>query len=298
MIDVAARKRFLEDTKTKTLVEGMGKAMLDTVMASTQKSQAPSLVIKHEEDTNLVSKIDKLSQAIVMIYQVIRKPLVLPKVFQVKGQVEVNQPVRIENLRELEKYFTSLEKTFNNIILAVQAMPQPQIKLPKIEVPAQVHSDLSPRLESLIESLNNKIDVISSPKGAVSMSKTEKLLESLVSKPTFTPQPVTHISLNPLQGLIKTTSQTVGTTLTTVPSYGQLFNRRAVQIFNNSNNTIYIGGSDVTVNNGIPVLANSYSSIVDAGYNMILYAVASQGGNNIRVLEVAEVSVGGTAIQE
>ena len=104
----------------------------------------------------------------------------------------------------------------------------------------------------------------------------------------MTPQPVTNVTLNGLQGNIKTTSATVGSTVAQLPSYGQLFNRRAIVIYNNSAVTIYIGGSDVTTSNGMPVPANSYSPILDAGYNMVMYGIAASGSNNVRVLEVSK----------
>ena len=108
----------------------------------------------------------------------------------------------------------------------------------------------------------------------------------------MTPQPVTNVNINALQGFLKTTSNTIGTTATKVPGYGQLFNRRALQIYNNSANTIYYGGSDVTVVNGIPVTPGSFSNVFDCGYNMIVYAIASQANNNIRILEVSKDQTG------
>lgn len=106
--------------------------------------------------------------------------------------------------------------------------------------------------------------------------------------PTKTPQPVTNININALQGFVHTTSATIGTSITQLPEYGQLFNRRALIIYNNSLNMIYVGGSDVTTANGMPIPANSYSSPIDAGYNLIVYGIASQNGNNVRVMEISK----------
>ena len=112
----------------------------------------------------------------------------------------------------------------------------------------------------------------------------------------FPPQrvanPVTHISINSLRGFVKTTSATVTSTLTTLPSYGVLDDRRSIIVYNNSSNTIYIGGSDVTDNNGMPVPTSSFSPILDCGKDMILYGIATTGSNNVRIMEVSDEASG------
>lgn len=105
-------------------------------------------------------------------------------------------------------------------------------------------------------------------------------------------QPVTHVSLNSLRGFVKTTATTVSSTLTTLPFYGVLDNRRAVLVYNNSANTIFVGGSDVTTANGMPVPASSYSPILDAGKELIVYGIAVSGSNNIRVMEISDEASG------
>ncbi|PWU06089.1 MAG: hypothetical protein C5B43_02300 [Verrucomicrobia bacterium] len=248
------------------------------------------LDLKFQEiaDSRVLSFQDKIGSAISMIYKQVAKPLVLPKIFQIKGEVEVTKqaPVEVRNLSELKKYFESLETTFNKMMLAIQAMPQPQVKLPKFEIPTQIKAD-NPELVALLEKLNEKIDSLQ-PAKAISMSRTNDLLESLVNRPQMVPQPVTNIWLNPSEGFMKTSDNTVGTTVVTLPNYGQLFNRRTVLVYNNSANTIYIGGSDVTTSNGFPVSGNNYGPPIDAGYNLPVYAIASQGGNDVRVIEISK----------
>lgn len=112
--------------------------------------------------------------------------------------------------------------------------------------------------------------------------------------PQKIPQPVTNININPLRGFIKTTAATVKTTLTVLPTYGVLDDRRSIMIFNNSSSTtVYIGGSDVTSTNGLPVLAQTYSPSIDAGVRMILYGVVSSGTANVRVIEISNEATGG-----
>lgn len=107
------------------------------------------------------------------------------------------------------------------------------------------------------------------------------------------PQPVTHMSINSLKGIVHTTAATVTTALTPLPIYGVLENRRAVIIYNNSSTiTIYVGGSDVTSNNGLPVPPNSYSPIFDAGIHMVIYGVTASGTANVRIGEISDEASG------
>ena len=284
MIDPALRAKYMQNS----LIKGMKDVMSSSLKSGNPNEEVLKLVVKREDDVKLQGSVDKIGQALVLFYNLLKKPMVLPRIFQVTGKVEITkQPkVTIENIREFEKYFTSLEKTFNHLLLAIQGMPQPQIKLPKIEIPAQVNN-ANPELLEAIENLNERIENLSSPE-AVSMSKTNELLEALVNRPQLTPQPVTNISINALQGFAKATSQTVGTSVVELPSYGQLFNRRSIIVFNNdATNTLYIGGSDVTTSNGMPVLAQTYSPSIDAGYNMDIYGIAGSS-INVRVFEVSK----------
>jgi len=109
--------------------------------------------------------------------------------------------------------------------------------------------------------------------------------------PQKVPQPVTNISINALGGILHTTNQTLTTTLAAIPSYGVLNSRRSLMIYNNSSTvTIYIGGSDVTSSNGIPVPPTSYSPILDVGASMIVYGLTSASTADIRVLELSSTT--------
>jgi hypothetical protein len=139
------------------------------------------------------------------------------------------------------------------------------------------------KMEELLNELNDQIAKIKYPK--VEIPKT-------ISVDNFprqmVPQPVTNININALQGFAKSTNQTVGTSLVTLPSYGQLFNRRSLIIFNNdASATLYIGGSDVTISNGTPILPQTFSPSIDAGYNMVIYGVSTTN-INVRVMEISK----------
>lgn len=249
------------------------------------------LTFQEKADPKMLDITSKIGNALAILHKTISRPFPLPKIFKVQGQVEVTrQPsIEIKNLNELKKYFDSLEKTFNNLLLAIHSMPQPQVKLPKIEIPAQVKND-NPELLKAIDNLNSKIEEIGKIKiPEVSMTATNRLLTELVSRPVMTPTPVTNIGINGLEGFAKSTQQTVGTTLVELPSYGQLFNRRSMIIFNNSAaTTVYIGGSDVTSANGLPVLGQSYSPALDAGYDMQIYGRTASSTADVRVFEVSK----------
>lgn len=285
MIDYTTRQRYQDRQSNKNMTDSV-KSLIQAGLSSKGQEDTLKMVFEKKDDAEVKSQLGKIGQALVMIYKAIPK-ITLPKTYYVEGQVEVSRqsPVQVKNLSELEKYFKSLENKLNSLYLAIQAMPQPQIKMPKIEIPAHVKNDNSDMIAA-IEVLGERIDAM---KGMdVDTRLMERLLQEIAAKPVYQPTPVTNISINPLQGFVKTTATTVGTTPISMPGYGQLFNRRSLQIYNNSGNTIYYGGSDVTVNNGIPIAANSFSQSIDAGYNMIVYAVAAQAGNNVRVIEVSK----------
>lgn len=316
MIDQAARAKLMEDKKTKTLVEGIKEAvvmaakskeapkedktevlvrgMTDSVLAAIkgmaeQKMEPPQMVLRYEDQNKLSSSFLKLEDAIKQIYQQVTRPL--PAVFKIRGDVSVTDipSIRINNLKELQQYFKSLEEKIIVLAQASAMAPAPRIEMPKIEIPKmeipKMPKQDTKKMESLLEEM---VEKISSLNVSIPEFKFPKEINVGNFPVQMTPQPVTNININPLQGFAETTSVTVGTSPVRLPDYGQLFNRRSLVIYNNSANTIFIGGSEVTTSNGLPVAAGTFSPSIDAGYNMIIYGVASQGGNNVRVLEISK----------
>ena len=176
------------------------------------------------------------------------------------------------SMREARQLYDSIKF----VEKAVISLP---LLLPKEK---QVKIDTSPIVEA-INKLKEKIEKIKMP---------EMDFPRSIEISNFPPQrvavPQNNVWINPLQGFIETTSVTIGTSIVKLPDYGQLFNRRAVIIYNNSANTIFIGGSEVTTSNGLPVPKSSYSPVLDAGNTLVVYGVASQAGNNVRVLEISK----------
>lgn len=79
---------------------------------------------------------------------------------------------------------------------------------------------------------------------------------------------------------------TVGTSATALPT-SPLENRRALAVHNNSSITIFIGGSNVTVANGFPLLTGQQIAFdIQGTPNVRIYAIASSNAD-VRILELA-----------
>ena len=288
MIDQTSRNRLRQESSNKNLMEGVKNALVEGFRSKGAEDSLKLVFEKHDdEDVKLsLSKVEKLLSG---ISNIIPRSINLPKVFNVEGKVEVTRssPIEVKNLKELERYFSDMSTQIKMLAQAISSVPQQKIEFPKLELPKTEKLDLMPIVEA-VEKLEKALNKGSFDKDAIPVLRNiQTSIQALVARPTLTPQPVTNVTLNALNGFVKTTSMTVGTSAVSLPDYGQLFNRRAVVIYNNSANTIYIGGSDVTTSNGMPVPANSYSPILDAGYTLIIYGVAAQS-NNVRVLEISK----------
>lgn len=181
------------------------------------------------------------------------------------------------SMKEAEVLFTAIKGVEKAVVLLATNMPK-EHKMEKM--------DMNPLIDA-ISRLEEKMGDMKMP-----AMEFPSAIEVSNFPAQLVPNPVTHISINSLRGFVKTTAATVTSTLTTLPSYGVLANRRSIQIYNNSSNTIFIGGSDVTATNGMPVPASSYSQALDLGVDTILYGIASSGSNNVRCIEVSDEASG------
>lgn len=59
----------------------------------------------------------------------------------------------------------------------------------------------------------------------------------------------------------------------------------SVAIYNNGSVTVYIGASNVTTSNGVPVPAGTWGPSVDLATNESLYGIVASGTCEVRVLE-------------
>ena len=87
---------------------------------------------------------------------------------------------------------------------------------------------------------------------------------------------------------LRSRSVSIGTTAVALPP-DSFINRRALVIHNlTGNNTIYIGASDVTTANGLPLVAGEKIAIDIQGHqNVKVYAISDAGGQDVRVLELS-----------
>lgn len=172
-------------------------------------------------------------------------------------EVALNRPPEFIDLSGLE---TKLDKLTNLL------KPQPQ-------------KDRTDEVIKAIQSIKLEVPEIEFP-------------ESIAVSNFRVPQPVTNININPLRGALTNTAVTVTTSATALPTT-PADNRRAIVIYNNSASVLYVGGSDVTTSNGMPVPAASYSPSLDAGPRMIVYGIVATGTANVRVMELANDAIGG-----
>ena len=230
--------------------------------------------IKFPEFPKFPQKMDVGIGDALLILEEIVKELGKSKKTEVTGQVNIGSMPEI------------------NLMPLLKAIREIKISVPR-EISKPSIIDMSGVLLALNELNENVIaltDVNNNTDVVKSLHTLNEGIGILIDKPTFVPPAVTHISLNALQGLVKTTTMTVSTSAVKLPTTN-LTDRRSIQVYNNSSNILYIGGSDVTTVNGIPIPSSSFSQALDLGYNTNLYGITT-GSSNIRVLEVSDESSG------
>jgi len=221
----------------------------------------------------------------------------LPKIFDVRGRIqadiEVLPPVRISNAIEIQTEITKAINNLSRMMLQFSENVLKNNKDTKVEIPSSfdIKNDVSIRhwdeLINAMEELKKGFNILINKE----VGLTGKVEVTNFPIPKI-PTPVTHISINALNGFVNTSATTVTTSLTPLPDYGVLANRRALMIYNNGSTTLYIGGSDVTTADGLPVPAGSYSPALDAGIRTIIYGVVASGSTDVRVMEISDIASG------
>ena len=255
-------------------------------------------------DPESLSLLGKIGRGIVLLYQAIKENKVqFPKRMEVSGDVGITHlpAIKIDNFHDLGSYFSSLEKRIGSLAQAIQSVRIENTIEADKECMRIVSKNLASLEKALLSMKGSEKESVSSPTMSDEDSRALQGIESAIKnlytfeteKPTFVPPAVTHVSLNALSGVIKTTSATVSTTPIGLPTYGVLSNRRSIVIYNNdSTTTLYYGGSEVSTSNGLPVPPNSYSTILDLGTSVVPYAVVASGSVNVRVMEVSDAAAG------
>lgn len=235
-----------------------------------------------KETIDIITKqLNTLKQTILSIKQV------HPKVQEVKGRVTIeNIPTQKEfPIEEIVQSLKHVEDAIRE--LKLQTTNTQKIKIP--EFPSKLSfsegKDILKAIQGLTDSIEELPDKIPQPR----MPKTVEVSNFPIQK---IPQPVTHMSINGLQGFAKSNAVTVTSSLTPLPSE-ILANRRSLVVYNNSDaTTVFVGGSDVTATNGLPVKAGNYSPAFDASPSMVIYGITSSGSANVRVLELSDDKAG------
>jgi len=300
VVDFEARKKLAEEKRHNELLSAI---MTPKVEPPTNSREGINVGVKFLMDEKFLDAFQKnsesekltfdffqkLGKGLVYIYNAIRAIKVnFPKSYFVHGKVDVNEvqklpPVEIKNFKELKDNFQNIESRIAQLATAVSLVPSTSASSSKVEK-ANFKVDFS-RVEELLDKIDNGISGLA--KKEVSMPRS---VEVTNFPPTYVPTPVTNININPLRGFVHTTAATVTTALTPLPTYGVLNNRRSMIVYNNSVQTVYIGGSNVTTANGLPVPKNTYSPPIDAGPRMVLYGVVSAGSSDVRVMELSNDS--------
>lgn len=82
---------------------------------------------------------------------------------------------------------------------------------------------------------------------------------------------------------VQSRAVTVSTTATRLDNTGN--NPQSIAVYNNGAATVYLGGSDVTTNNGVPVPAGTWGPGIDLKGDEALYAVVASSTVATRVIE-------------
>ena len=87
---------------------------------------------------------------------------------------------------------------------------------------------------------------------------------------------------------LKSQSVSVGTAAVALPT-NPLIYRRALVVHNLAgNNTIYLGNQDVTVADGLPIIAGEKIAFDILGHdNVTVYAISDAGGQDVRIMELS-----------
>lgn len=325
MIDQHARERIIQNQRNQTLIDGLAEKIDKIVQKPQDTSHLRFLLETNFLLRNIIDLVRNFKITLPKIFNIQGRVTVdrienlpslninnfseLNKSFQELGKVLINiqkvKPVvtqelqlkqlpslSINNLSDLKEYFSTVELSINKLQSeTVRAIESSKVKMPSkmtLSEPLEIKewSDLIEGIEELKKGFNL---LINKEAATVSFPTTSIPVEVQNWKVA---QPVTHISLNSLNGAILSTQTSILTTPTPLPG-SNLANRRSLIVYNNSSQTIYIGGSNVTVANGLPIPRNTYSPPMDAGKNITVYGIAGTlGGADCRVLEISDEDSG------
>lgn len=229
--------------------------------------------------------INKIVEELSGLREVVKSSkITLPQTQNVRGKLEVSN---LQYVPYDKMIFTlkSIETKLGSLRIEVPKQQEKEIRLP--EYPKEMSV---PQIAKVIDAVKELKDEIKKIKP--SKFDMPDLIKAQVTNfpPQKYPMPVTHMSINSLKGDVRSRKITVNG-LTPLPS-DELAYRRSWMVFNNdASSTLYIGGADLTPDNGLPVLAQTYSPVIDAGPDMQMYGT-STGSIDVRVFEASDENSG------
>jgi hypothetical protein len=300
-------------SQVTSTMKSLGKALQSSVFSVKVENPIDNTTLMKEVAQNTRGVKGKLEELIKKpaltfsgpIQARLETPIEFPKTIEVSNQpkevivsnlkdikIDIPQPIVPEkiDLLPLEKAVKDLKTSFSDV-----ARQLPSLKPDPVVIPKYPEQKPFPKELSMTEGK----DIVEEVQGLrADIEQLYKLLETKefggegsgkVEVTNFPPQhiptPVTNININSLKGSVKTTAVTVTSAATLLPDTA-LSQRRSLIIYNVSSNTIYVGGSDVSTSNGIPILAGATSPSIDAGDQMKLYGIASSP-SAVRIFEVS-----------
>jgi len=274
-VDVERLSDFVDKIDTVSeKFEEVTKNIIDTVSEKFEEVTKNIGVLADSENKNSPQLAKLISE---LHTSVKRIQLVVPQTQKVTVQNPTEFPIT-EMMVGLRAIQNSIQKIHIDI-------PKPQ----EIKIPAFPTSMSLPEGKLILESLAQLKDAVND----IHIPQVD--FPTSISVANFPPQkiamPPTNININPLRGVVKATGVTVTATETPLPTT-RLRYRRSWGFYNNSDVTVYFGGSGVSVASGTPVPARSYSPSLDAGPNMEIYAIVASTSADVRVLEVSNESIG------
>lgn len=287
---------FLDDYKPKVEVTNKDTNLIKEVAENTRKSNSRLGELVKKEFTSKVEVKDLKNEVKVTNLKDYPKTIKVsnlkefPKTIKVSNldKIKYPQTIRISNLGEiklpkpvnidispLENSLRGLKSAFSDIKRELPRLKQKD--LPQQKDLKEVSRHIDAMAERLDDALTNLHELIKE-KDFGGAGQTVIKSQSGGSK-------YADVTVNGLRGIPQSTAVTVITSATKLPSTA-LENRRSLIVYNNSSNTVYIGGSDVTTGNGMPIASESYSPPIDASDQMTIYAIAGSN-SEVRVLEVS-----------
>lgn len=292
LTDLFGRNVFkvkIEEQSTDALLKkiiGQLHSVLFYLKPTSGVSQSPKISIKTPDLVTLNKSIEEILKRI----EAKELKVNIPSISKVSGTVKVDNFPSQYPFEKLYGALSDIKYALGNIRLEIP--PQREIKFPDIKMPQFPKSLSMTESRAILGALKDVKDALEELPKKLPQVEIPKRVSIDNFPPTKYPMPVTNININPLRGFAKSRTVTITTSITPLPEE-VLSNRRSLVIYNNSDQTIYVGGSDVTTSNGLPVPAGTFSPAFDSGPRMIIYGIVASSTAEVRTLELSNENIGG-----